>query len=277
MYLTLSLPWGNTGTLSYNATMGQGNDSHQLSYYDRLGDRDYYQISGGMTRSGTTGSGYWNHDGDYARSNLNASYEAGGYSALSLSLQGGMVATAKGAALHRGGTQGGTRMLLDTGVEGIPVKGYGSSVRTNVFGNAVVPDVSSYYRNRLSIDLDTLPDNAEATQTVVQGTLTEGAIGYRQFDVVSGARAMATVRLAGGTAAPFGASVQNAKGQNTGIIGDDGSVYLSGMQPGAMMQVSWGDGERCVISLPTHLPEGIDHGLLLPCQPARSGVVNPIK
>lgn len=279
MYLSLSLPWGNSGTLSYNATLSQGNDSHQLSYYDRLGDRDYYQVSGGMARSGATGSGYWSHDGDYARSNLNASYQASGYSAVSLSLQGGITATTKGAALHRGGAQGGTRMLLDTGVPDIPVKGYGNSVRTNTFGKAVVADVSSYYRSRLSIDLDTLPDNAEAAQTVVQGTLTEGAIGYRQFDVVSGARAMVVIRLADGSTPPFGASIQNAKGQNTGIVGDDGSVYLSGIQSGEMMQVSWGDSGRCAITLPAHLPENIDQGqgVLLPCHSLQSGTEDLIQ
>lgn len=165
-------------------------------------------------------------------------------------------------------------MLLDTGAPDIPVKGYGNSVRTNTFGKAVVADVSSYYRSRLSIDLDTLPDNAEAAQTVVQGTLTEGAIGYRQFDVVSGARAMVVIRLADGSTPPFGASIQNAKGQNTGIVGDDGSVYLSGIQSGEMMQVSWGDSGRCAITLPAHLPENIDQGQgcccrVIPCGPAQ--------
>ncbi|PCO16524.1 hypothetical protein CQA18_27715, partial [Enterobacter hormaechei] len=39
-------------------------------------------------------------------------------------------------------------------------------------------------------------DEAEATQSVVQATLTEGAIGYRRFNVISGQKAMAVIRLA---------------------------------------------------------------------------------
>ncbi len=47
-----------------------------------------------------------------------------------------------------------------------------------MFGKAVVSDVNNYYRNQAYIDLNRLPENAEATQSVVQATLTEGAIGY---------------------------------------------------------------------------------------------------
>ncbi|MFP1497771.1 fimbria/pilus outer membrane usher protein [Escherichia coli] len=46
-------------------------------------------------------------------------------------------------------------------------------------------DVNNYYRNQAYIDLNNLPENAEATQSVVQATLTEGAIGYRKFGRIS--------------------------------------------------------------------------------------------
>ncbi|VTR52018.1 Outer membrane usher protein papC precursor [Serratia fonticola] len=41
-------------------------------------------------------------------------------------------------------------------------------------------------------------------KSVVQATLTEGAIGYRRFDVIAGEKAMAVIRLADGTMPPFG-------------------------------------------------------------------------
>ncbi|QLJ33655.1 fimbria/pilus outer membrane usher protein, partial [Serratia marcescens] len=55
-------------------------------------------------------------------------------------------------------------------------------------GKAVVADVNSYYRNKASIDLNSLSDNVEATRSVVQATLTEGAIGYRKFEVMPARR-----------------------------------------------------------------------------------------
>ncbi len=90
----------------------------------------------------------------------------------------------------------------------IPVEGNGSAVYTNMFGKAVVADVNDYYRNQAYIDLNKLPENAEATKSVVQATLTEGAIGYRKFAVISGEKAMAVLRLQDGSHPPFGAEVK---------------------------------------------------------------------
>nr|MDK7876836.1 fimbria/pilus outer membrane usher protein [Streptococcus agalactiae] len=98
-----------------------------------------------------------------------------------------------------------------------------------------IADVNSYYRNKASIDLNKLGENAEATTSVVQATLTEGAIGYRKFDVMSGAKAMAVIRLADGSEPPFGATVINSRGQETGIINDAGNIYLSGINAGDIM------------------------------------------
>ncbi|MBK0690416.1 PapC/FimD family outer membrane usher protein, partial [Klebsiella pneumoniae] len=86
-------------------------------------------------------------------------------------------------------------------------------------------------------DLNQLGDNIEATVSVVQATLTEGAIGYRKFDVISGAKAMAAIKLADGSEPPFGATVINKRKQETGIVNDSGNVYLSGINAGETMVV----------------------------------------
>ncbi len=243
MYLSLSLPLGNGATLSYNATLNRNDNTHRASYYDRLDERSNYQLSAGGSRSGANLSGYLNRDGDMARITANASYQQGRYSAFGLSAQGGMTLTAEGGALHRSNISGSTRLLLDTeGVSGVPVRGYGRAMATNRWGKAVVTDVNSYYRNRASIDLDQLNDNAEATHSVVQATLTEGAIGYRKFAVIAGEKAMAVIKLADGSEPPFGATVRNARKQETGIVNDGGSVYLSGIKAGENMTVHWGGG-----------------------------------
>ena len=88
---------------------------------------------------------------------------------------------------------------------------------------------TNYYRNSVRINVDKLADNVEAPQSVVQGTLTEGAIGYRAFNVISGEKAMAVIRLADGSAPPFGATILNMKNQEAGIVNDDVNVYLSGI------------------------------------------------
>ncbi len=267
MYLSLSVPWGDGGSMSYSSSYDRNDNTHQVGYYDRLENGDSYQLSSGLTRSGGTASGYYTHQGDMAQVNANASYQQGRYSSVGLSLQGGATATPQGAALHRSGMIGGTRMMLDTGgVADIPIGGYGAVTRTNRFGKAVVTDVNSYYRNKVSIDVNKLPENAEATRSVVQATLTEGAIGYRRFEVIAGEKAMAVLRLADGATPPFGATVQNHKKQDVGIVNDGGSVYLSGINPGEEMTVHWNGQAQCVLTLPAKIPQSGSTDLLLPCR-----------
>ncbi len=268
MYLSLSMPWGNNGSISYSGSHDRTDNSHRVSYYDRVNDHDTYQVSTGVSSRGAMASGFYNHQGDITQINANASYQEGRYTAVGMSLQGGATATAEGAALHRSGALGGTRMLLDTdGVAGIPIQGYGATTRSNRFGKVVVADVGSYHRNRVSIDVNNLPDNAEATRSVVQATLTEGAIGYRKFEVIAGEKAMAVIRLADGSTPPFGASILNKKQQDVGIVNDGGSVYLSGINAGEAMVVHWGGTAQCELVLPNTLSNSGQTDLLLPCRP----------
>jgi outer membrane usher protein FimD/PapC len=146
------------------------------------------------------------------------------------------------------------------------VRGYGGVTHTNVFGKAVVGDINSYYHSSIHVDLDALPENVDATRSVVEGTLTEGAIGYRKFGILAGEKAMVAIKLSDGSAPPFGAEIRNGNGEQTGIIGDDGSTWLAGIRPGEQMDVSWSDGVQCKIRLPSPLPV-LGSGLLLPCHP----------
>ena len=268
MYLSMSMPFGNSATINYSATVSGSEHSQRVGYTDRLDAHNNYQINTGIARSGALVSGNYNHIGSSADINANASYQEGQYSSVGLGIQGGATITAEGGALHRVNTLGGTRLLLDTqGVSGVPVQGYGSSIRTNQFGKAVVGDVNSYYRNRASIDIDNLADDVEARGTIAQVTLTEGAIGYRRFNVISGEKAMAMIRMADGTPPPFGATVLNKNQQETGIVNDDGSTYLSGIKVGETMSVHWNGKAQCSITLPKALSPAMLANLLLPCQP----------
>lgn len=265
LYLGMSIPWGDSGTLSYDSSLSRDGSSHNVGYQDRIDENNSYHLSAGVSQDHETiASGYLSHNGSLADMTTTARVEGSQYSAIGASLSGGMTATAHGVALHRAGMPGGTRMMVDTGgVSGVPVRGFGASTRSNIFGKAVVADVSSYYRNSINVDLDALGDDVEATRSVVQDTLTEGAIGYRKFGVIAGQKAMAIIRLADGSVPPFGSIVLNAHQAQAGMVSDAGAVWLAGINPGEQMQVIW-DGEvQCVISLPQRLPKG---NLLLPCQ-----------
>ena len=78
---------------------------------------------------------------------------------------------------------------------------------------------------------------------------------------------MAVLFLPDGSVPPFGGTVKNEKQQETGIVNDGGSVYLSGIRPGEKMVVSWGGVERCTLVMPVNLPaDGLATTLDLRCQ-----------
>ncbi|WPN24876.1 outer membrane usher protein [Pseudomonas marginalis] len=262
--LTVSLPLGRSGTLSLDANRAAGENNFSTRYSDRFDERNSYQLSAGDTSA----SGYLSHIGDQADIDLSVSTQEGNYSSLGVSARGGGTLTPYGGALHRSSSTGGTRLMVDTGgVPDVPVRAYGTPTRTNAFGKAVISDIGSYQRTAASVDLENLPGNVEATQSVTQLTLTEGAIGYRSLEVITGEKAMAVLRLQDGSSPPFGATVKNLKQQDTGIVNDGGNVYLSGIQAGKQMIVSWGGSEQCVLTLPSILPaDALTNALELSCQ-----------
>lgn len=267
LYLSLSVPWGNGKTIDFDSQAGSSGNSATVGFFDRMDNNNSYRVKAGMGESGNSvGSAYFSHQGNNAEMNASASYQGSQYHAFGLSLQGGMTATPQGVALHRISSAGGTRMMVDTaGVSGVPVRGYGAESRTNRFGKAVVSDINSYYRSSISVDLNDLADNIEATHSVVEGTLTEGAIGYRRFGVIAGEKAMVTIRLADGSPPPFGATVIVPGGRQAGLVSDEGLVWLTGMHSGQIMNVVWDGQTQCQLRLPAPLPPA-GRNLLLPCE-----------
>ncbi|VTR59934.1 Outer membrane usher protein papC precursor [Serratia fonticola] len=76
------------------------------------------------------------------------------------------------------------------------------------------------------------------------------------------------IKLADGSEPPFGATVLNARKQETGIVNDGGSVYLSGIKADATMTVQWNGSAQCEVRMPTPLPaDMLMNTLLLPCHP----------
>ncbi|TQO04895.1 UNVERIFIED_ORG: outer membrane usher protein PapC [Citrobacter freundii] len=269
-FVRLSVPWG-TGTASYSGSMSNDRYSNAVSYSDTLnGGLDSYSLSAGVNTgngqpSQSQMSAFYNHSSPLANLSANFSAVENGYTSFGMSASGGATITAKGAALHAGGMNGGTRLLVDTdGVGGVPVDG--GRVSTNRWGIGVVTDVSSYYRNTTSVDLNKLPEDMEATRSVVESVLTEGAIGYRKFEVLKGARLFAVLRLSNNSHPPFGASVTNAKGRELGMVADSGLAWLSGVSPGDTLNVVWDGRTQCMVDIPAKLDSAKQ--LLLPCRKA---------
>lgn len=270
VFLRLSVPLG-TGTVSYSGSMSNDRYTQMVGYSDTLNNGlDSYSVNAGLNHGGSERSqgqmnAYYSHSSPVANLSANFASVQNGYTSYGISASGGATLTTKGAALHAGGMNGGTRLLVDTdGVSGVPVDG--GRVYTNRWGLGVVTDVSSYYRNTTTVDLNNLPDDMEATRSVVESVLTEGAIGYREFEVLKGARLFAVLRLSDGSYPPFGASVTNPKGRELGMVGDSGLAWLSGVSEGEILNVNWDGRAQCAVDIPKKLDPA--QQLLLPCRQA---------
>ncbi|WP_052219324.1 fimbria/pilus outer membrane usher protein [Providencia rettgeri] len=265
IYFSVSIPWGSSASLGYSMDISHDNVSNNASYFDTLTERMNYQFNIGNNRKGATTSGYFSYQGNDAWLSTNVNYAMNQYRAAGFSANGGLTITPEGGAFHGSSLAGGTRLLVDTdGVPDIPIRGSGIAVKTNLFGKAVISDMSNYNRNNIQIDLNNLPDNADAQQSVQQATLTEGAVGYRHFDVLSGLKGMVVIRLEDGTYPAFGSQVKNSKGQNTGIVGDEGNTYLSGINADEVMRVNLSSNQECKIVFPKKLDD-LSGGLLALC------------
>ncbi|MDZ7320050.1 fimbria/pilus outer membrane usher protein [Kosakonia sacchari] len=268
IYLGLNIPIGN-GSVSYGANWASTRLQQTAGWYQRLNNGDNYRLQVGTTTGGGEGatnqaSGYYNHYSSIADLSANVSWVGNSYTSAGLSLAGGLTASPKGFALHPGGSRGSARMLISTdGISDIPVEEHG---KTNRFGYAVIPDISSYYRNTMSINVNRLPEDIEtAGPPVKEAALTEGAIGYSHFDVLKGAKLVANIRLEDGSPPPFGASVRDIKKRELGIVADNGVTWLAGISPDQQLYVSWEPASQCQVTVPPVIPAGI---VLLPCKPA---------
>lgn len=267
VYLSVGIPWGDNSSLTFDGQYGSGDNSNMVGYYSRMDANNTWQVKTGTgAESRPAASGYFTHDGDRAAVTLNGSVQDAGYSSIGMNLQGGVTATTKGMALHRISKAGGTRMMVDTDhISGVPVQGnFGGLNHSNAFGKAVIGDVNDYYHSSLNVDVNQLPADVDATRSVVEGTLTEGAIGYREFGLITGQKMMAVIRQADGSYPPFGAQVMNTDNAQTGIVGDEGSVWLTGITPNGEMTVHWDGAEQCRFHFPAKITADTQN-LLLPC------------
>ncbi|ELF5324217.1 fimbria/pilus outer membrane usher protein [Vibrio cholerae] len=256
LYFSLSVPFGGNQHISYSASSNGGQTSNSMSFYDRIDDRNSYSVTASTSPNGESASGFYTHTGDKATVMANVSHISGDSTSLGLSLSGGITATGEGAALHRVGIMGGNRIMIDTdGAKDVPVHAGDLVTYSDKHGKAVVADVSSYYRQRTSIDVDKLGEEIEPIGTpVTMGTLTEGAIGYRHFDILSGSKLMVELVKDDGQAVPFASEVFNEKGQLLGMVGEDGMAYLAGLHKGDTIEARWGNSKLCYIQLPSSLP-----------------------
>lgn len=251
--------WGMThdmkGRMQNRAGLsGAANDDGSMSYSMQLTHE-----SGG---NGESGSGQLSWNSPHVNMNVGVAH-ASGSSKISGSLAGSLLAHADGVTF--GQPIGESSVLIDTGgAKGVKVENM-QGIATDERGYAVLPWANAYRDNRIALDVNSTSQDTDVEEAVQNVVPTRGAVVKATFSTRSGQRVLVTLSR-DGRPLPFGSLVtllgHEERKPVSGIVGDDGQVYLAGMPLEGELEAVWGMGrtERCVarVSIPAQT-QGLHH------------------
>jgi len=252
--LNVSIPldkWLSSASVSYNSTSdSDGRVQRQTSLSGTLlEDRNLtYNISQGV---GNQGQGYsgntsLSYQGKYGNSNVGFSYTKDSRR-LNYGLQGGIITHSDGITFSEplGET---VALVAAPGAGDTKVKNK-NGVRTDDEGYAVLPYITAYRHNNVSLDTTSLGKNVEIDESVRDVIPTRGAVVRAKFTTHVGYRMMMMMMRPSGKPVPFGTTVSLLDATSAGIVGEDGEAYLSGLPAKGSLKAQWGKGadEHCIV------------------------------
>ncbi len=285
LYAGMSIPLGGPerpATLSSNLSRdSQGRSRAMANLSGSLGNESnlYYGLNGNYE---TTSEGLNSAGGTRVDASANASYR-GRYAELSASASGGsgyrqFSAGARGAVVaHPGGVTlsqpvGETFAIVQAkDAEGARIAN-ASGVKIDSRGYAVVPYLTPYAMNEVSIDPKGLSTDLELRETRQMVAPVAGSVPLLVFKTQYSRSAVINGKQPDGTPIPFGAVVSDMKGQDLAIVGQAGKLLARGLQDQGELQVKWDTpAGQASCNLAYALPEkrrGADQAMVnldLPC------------
>lgn len=197
----------------------------QQSHTDHGGGNSSSLYSSYRSAFGTLNAGY-NYDDDTRQT--------------SYGISGGIVAHSHGITLSQPLST--SFALIDTnGASGARIKNI-PGLKTDWRGYAVVPYLTPYTENRISLDTTTLPENVDVKNNSELVIPNKGAMVTAHFDAHIGVRAIIKLVRPGNIPVPFGATAVSEDQTLENIVDDGGIVYLTGIRPDELMKlhVKWG-------------------------------------
>ncbi|MGC1045259.1 fimbria/pilus outer membrane usher protein [Pantoea agglomerans] len=250
--LSLSIPFGdpkNSTRARFSTTQGKSAGTTWnggISGYVPGQDELYYSVNqrykAQQQYGGDAAVQYKNQQGQY---NLGYSYGRDARN-FSYGMSGGAVLHEDGLTLSQ--PLGNTNILIKApGASKVAVLNH-KGIKTDSRGYAVVPYATPYRINRVGLDSTTTGNDVELDNIIVSKTPTDGALVRATIATQQGAKAMFVLRQ-NGTVLPFGTVVALADSEVSSIVGDGGSIYLSGLPLKGTLNAVWGkdDTARCSV------------------------------
>ncbi len=195
--------------------------------------------SWGNQNQSSSGSIYTNYAG--SKGTVSAGYNySNSYNSVNAGINGGLVIYSGGVLFGRSMSDS-FAIVEAEGAEGTLLTI--GNAQINSRGQAIYPYLSEYSKNSVSLDVNSLPDDVTLTQTSKNIYPTAGAIVKVNFDTRVGYQAIIQLNNDKGII-PFGAVAtlidDSLAQENTGLVGDDGLLYMSGLPNAGMLRVQWG-------------------------------------
>lgn len=281
--LTLSLPLGRSATATYTAATAAGGAlTQRASLAGQVGThQDWrYGLNAARSEDGKqNATASLNYRAPFIQ--LGGSVSGGaGYRQTTVNASGSLLAHADGVEL--GHSLGETIALVDTqGVADIGVQN-APGTRTNARGYSLVPYLTPYRHNRITLDTDHLGLEVDIENSVSQAVPRRGAVIKARFKVSRSRKIIAELRLADGKQPPFGTQVLDTHGHVVGVVGPGGQVLLAVSETDKRLIAKWSERSQgqCVFELEPRRKEDGQHysTQTLMCNRATElAMVNPAK
>ncbi|HBI7534144.1 TPA: fimbrial biogenesis outer membrane usher protein, partial [Escherichia coli] len=262
IFASVSVPFSvfsnyNTASLTTNVYKAKNTSDIQTGVSGSLLDQKlYYSVMEGL-HSGDENSNSGNATIRYktAKGEIQStwSHQKQGRQ-LQLSANGGVVLHSDGLVLTQTLSLDGANALIDTnGVGNIKVK-RGIGLYTDQNGYTVVPNLSPYQKNSIALDVNKVSATTEIIKSDAYVTPSRGALVRAKFNVVSGHKALINLVRPNGESVPFG-SLTSLTGDHsnqsvTGIVSDNGQVWMSGLPDRGELMAQWGDDGKSNCNAP---------------------------
>ena len=244
----INIPLGgplSDSAVSYNTTSdSNGYTSQQVSLYGAVPTRPnlFYSVQQGYGNQGrgSNSSVALDYHGGFGNVQLGYRHDAAS-NQLTWGGAGSVVAHPHGVTF--GQTVGESFAIVRApGAAGVAVQN-GNNVHTDWRGYAVVPSLTAYRKNVITLDTESMADDTDVDQQGQTVIPSGGAVVMANYRTHIGNRVLFTLRNAQGPL-PFGASARLVTAEESGnapggMVADGGQVYLSGVPQEGTLAVSW--------------------------------------
>ena len=119
------------------------------------------------------------------------------------------------------------------GMADVPIRAGGMPVgKTNRRGLALIPNLSAYQKNTVSVDITELPLDVQLEHTVAEIAPSERSGMRVEFKIHRTRAATMTLKDGQNQWLPGGGTIADAQGDPVAVTGFDGKTYIENMQEG---------------------------------------------